>query len=92
MPGIGQQKARDVVAKLQGKMGRFGLIDDTAVTQAPSTSAPAVLKDEAVEVLIQLQYKKAEAEAMVVKALERDPAISSVEALLNEIYKQRVVH
>ena len=28
LPGIGQQKARDIVAKLQGKVGRFLLIQD----------------------------------------------------------------
>ena len=31
LPGIGQQKAKDIVAKLQGKMGRFGLIQDRSV-------------------------------------------------------------
>ena len=91
LPGIGQQKARDIVAKLQGKVARFGLIDDTAVKQGAPIQAPAAFKDEAVEVLIQLQYKKVEAEAMVVKALERNPAISAVEELLNEIYKQKAV-
>ncbi len=90
LPGIGQQKARDIVAKLQGKVSRFGLIGDGSVRRETSAQAPA-FQAEALEVLLQLQYKKAEAEAMVVKALERNQAITSVEALLNEIYKQRAV-
>ncbi|MBF0569390.1 MAG: Holliday junction DNA helicase RuvA [Candidatus Omnitrophica bacterium] len=88
LPGIGQQKAKDVVAKLQGKVSRFGLIQDKAVRE--ESSVPAAFRDEALEVLGQLQYKKAEAEEMIRKALERNKAISTAEELLNEIYKQRV--
>ncbi|NTV29592.1 MAG: Holliday junction DNA helicase RuvA [Candidatus Omnitrophica bacterium] len=84
LPGIGQQKARDIIAKLQGKVGRFGLIRDEAVAHA--TSVPEAFEEEALAVLMQLQYKKAEAEAMVGKALERNPAICTAEELLNAIY------
>lgn len=88
LPGIGQQKARDIVAKLQGKVSRFGLISDKDVKQ---TAEPQVssLRDEAVGVLLQLQYKKPEAEAMVAKALERNKNVSSTEELLNTIYSQK---
>ena len=87
LPGIGQQKARDIVAKLQGKVSRFGLIADVEVKKN-TLSGPA-FKDEAVEVLLQLQYKRNEAEAMVVMALERNKEISSTEELLNMIYSQK---
>jgi Holliday junction DNA helicase RuvA len=87
MPGIGPQKAKDIVAKLQGKVSRFGLINDVAVTVAPALEAP--FKDEAMAVLAQLQYKKSEAEEMVKKAMVRNPKLSTVEELLNEIYQQR---
>ncbi len=87
LPGIGQQKARDIIAKLQGKVSRFGLIPDTGVKRDISTAS--AFKDEAVEVLMQLQYKKAEAEAMIAKALERNGAIASTEELLNTIYSQK---
>ena len=87
LPGIGQQKARDIIAKLQGKVSRFGLIPDAGVRRGVST-APA-FRDEAVEVLVQLQYKKSEAEGMIAKALERNSAIASTEELLNAIYSQK---
>ncbi len=87
LPGIGQQKAKEIVAKLQGKAGRFGLIRDEQVKK-PVGPAPA-FQAETLAVLTQLQYKKAEAEAMILKALERDPSITTTEKLLNEIYKQR---
>ncbi len=88
LPGIGQQKAREIVAKLQGKVGKYGLIQDR---QVPVPSQPVVpdWQDEALEVLLQLQYKRPEAVAMIEKALARAGGISSTEELLNEIYKQR---
>lgn len=87
LPGIGQQKARDIVARLQGKVSRFGLIADKAV--ARSTAPVPAFQDEALEVLTQLQYKRPEAEVMIAKAMERSKEIESTEALLNEIYKQK---
>jgi holliday junction DNA helicase RuvA len=90
LPGIGQQKARDIVAKLQGKISRFGLIQDQAVSGDKGPSA--AFQDEALAVLLQLQYKRQEAEDMIAKALARGKGLTTAEELLNEIYKQRIVH
>jgi Holliday junction DNA helicase RuvA len=88
LPGIGEQKAREIVAKLQGKMGKFTLMRDrvTAVAVAPQWRD---IEEEALHILLQLEYKKAEAEDMIKKALERSPKLATSEELLNEIYKQR---
>lgn len=89
LPGIGLQRAKEVVAKLQGKIGKFGLIQDkrdTPVTVAVKTD----WQKEALDVLLQLQYKKNEAADMIERALERNASINSSEELLNEIYKQKV--
>ncbi len=45
---------------------------------------------EALDVLIQLQYKKYEAQEMIGRALERSADITTTEELLNEIYKLKV--
>ena len=87
LPGIGDQKARLIVAKLQGKVGKYGLIRDSAL--GVKGACPQDLKEEAVNVLLQLQYKKTEAEDMVRKAFERDPHVRSSEELLNEVYRER---
>lgn len=87
LPGIGQQKARDIVAKLQGKVGRFLLIQD-----APARPEPAAMPDfaaEALAVLLQLAYKRPEAEAMIAETLASAPALRDAEALLAEIYRRR---
>ncbi len=90
LPGIGQQKAKDIIAKLQGKVGRFGLIPDKATQENLVSRGGGAFQEEALAVLVQLQYKKPEAMDMIARALERQPAITTVEELLNEIYRQRV--
>ena len=89
LPGIGLQRAKEVVAKLQNKTGRFALIQDKDV-QAPVKMISQGFEQEALEVLLQLQYKRNEAAAMIQKAMERAGGINTVEELLNEIYKQRI--
>jgi len=76
------------VAKLQGKMGKFTLMRDRVAVQSPSTQLSDIA-EEALHILLQLQYKKAEAEGMIKKAFERSPKLATSEELLNEIYKQR---
>ncbi len=89
LPGIGPQKAKEIIAKLQSKVGKFGLIQDQSFAVQP-TVATADWAQEALSVLLQLQYKRPEAQEMIEKALKRTSGISSVEELLNEIYKQRI--
>lgn len=86
LPGIGQQKARDIVAKLQGKVAKFLLIQDAP--GAPTATIPG-FADEALAVLLQLEYKRAEAESMIRETLESAPAIRDSETLLAEIYRQK---
>ncbi|MGZ3498511.1 MAG: Holliday junction branch migration protein RuvA [Vulcanimicrobiaceae bacterium] len=88
LPGIGQQKARDIVAKLQGKVTKFLLIQDAPpveVAQIPDFA------DEALAVLLQLEYKRAEAEQMIRMTLEAAPQIKDAETLLAEIYRQKAL-
>ncbi|MFP4473367.1 MAG: Holliday junction branch migration protein RuvA [Candidatus Omnitrophota bacterium] len=91
LPGIGMQKSKEIVAKLQGRIGKYGLIQDRADGEAVQTeeSVPD-WQTGALDVLLQLQYKRQEAVEMVKRALKRRPEINSTEELLNEIYKQRI--
>ncbi len=89
LPGIGEQRAKEIIAKLQGKMGRFGLMKTASGQSVTGASANASLENEAVEVLLQLQYKKEEARDMVRKAFARKPTLNSVEEVLNEVYRQK---
>jgi len=87
LPGIGQQRAREIVAKLQNKVGKFGLIQDAKTNDLEVKTLD--IQQEALAVLMQLEYKKPEALNMIKKALERCGEIETTEQLLNEVYKQR---
>ena len=90
LPGIGMQRAKEIVAKLQGKVGKFGLIQDKVSGDVVTKKEVSDFQDEVLSVLLQLQYKKQEALDMIQKALDRSENINTAEELLNEIYKQRV--
>jgi len=87
LPGIGQQRAKEVIAKLQNKVGKFGLIQDSQLKGV--TAAAGDVQEEVLAVLTQLGYKKPEALQMIKKAMERDSRIKTSEELLNEVYRQR---
>src|SRR3989338_5122602 len=89
LPGIGDQRAREIIAKLQGKVGKFGLIQTKTDASTPVTDSQNALEEEALAILLRLEYKKPEAKEMVRAALERNPKIKTSEELLNEIYRQQ---
>ncbi|MCK5305514.1 MAG: hypothetical protein KAJ66_00045 [Candidatus Omnitrophica bacterium] len=87
LPGVGRQRAREIIAKLQGKVGKYGLMRDKEKVSRAVVSDD--IQKEAVQVLAQLQYKKQEAEKMLYQAFVSNPNLKTVEEILNEIYRQR---
>jgi len=89
LPVIGEQRGKEIIAKLQGKMGKFGLMQGREPSsKEPASSAPDI-REEVLEVLLQLQYKKEEGRQMIQKAFARKSDLSTVEAVLNEVYRQK---
>jgi len=88
LPGIGEQRAKEIVAKLQGKVGKFALIQGKPELAAAGEAQS--FEEEAVSVLLQLEYNKQEAKQMVKAALARNPKVKTSEELLNEVYRQRL--
>ena len=91
LPGVGEQRAREIIAKLQGKVARFGLIQDAEGKPVKGAKAAPTsdFKAEVIEVLLQLQYRREEAQRMVDRALSQNGALRSAEELLNEVYRQK---
>jgi Holliday junction DNA helicase RuvA len=87
LPGIGAQKAKDIIAKLQGKVSRFGLIQGERDGKRPALHPDFVA--EAIDVLLQLQYRRGEAERMAAEAMAANKEIGNAEELLAEIYRQQ---
>jgi len=86
LPGIGEQRAKEIVAKLQNKVGRFGLIQDRA---SGEKTVAKNISEEALDVLLQLEYKRSEALGMIKKVLEINSGVITTEELLNLVYKQK---
>jgi len=86
LPGIGAQKAKEIVAKLQGKSGRFCLIRGGEATVEPRGED---LTGEAVNILTGVGHTGAEAREMVRRALAHEPPPNTVEDLLNLAYRLR---
>jgi Holliday junction DNA helicase RuvA len=91
LPGIGPQKAKNIVAQLQNKVAKFALAREGAPETPPA--APAVpdvdgLREMVWEVLVkQLGHRPSEASQMIADALRRRPDLMSAEELFNEIYR-----
>ena len=84
LAGIGKQKARQIIAHLQGKVGRFVLIKEEAASK-PKQGKEII--EEARKILRRLQYSAKEIDSMIKKVLDTSGNIDNVETLLNEIYR-----
>ncbi|MEI8176747.1 MAG: hypothetical protein WCG78_07785, partial [Candidatus Omnitrophota bacterium] len=71
----------------QGKVSRFGLIRDGGGSAVPRREDG--IREEAIEVLLQLQYRAKEAGEMVDKALARNQELATCEEILDEVYRQK---
>src|SRR3989440_2364153 len=94
LPGIGPQKAKNIVAQLSAKVAKFALARADAPAAVPSTSAPAPdaegLRELVWEVLTkQLGHRPSEASQLITDALRRRPAITTAEELFDEIYRSQ---
>ena len=87
LPGIGVQKARLVIARLQSKVAKYALVQEG---DKKTAALPFGIEEEAFEILLRLQYKRKEAEDMIQKALIRKPDAKEAEDILNEIYKVKI--
>jgi Holliday junction DNA helicase RuvA len=85
LKGIGTRTAQKIIATLEGKMGKFALIRKTEKHVAEAVED---FPEQVFEVLVkQLGHKASDAKRMIADALKRQPATSSPEALLDEIYR-----
>jgi holliday junction DNA helicase RuvA len=92
LPGIGPQKAKNIVAQLQAKVAKFALAVEGA-TAEPVSGGPAApdtdgLREMVWEILVkQLGHRPSEASQLITDALRRRPEPRSPEELFDEIYR-----
>ena len=86
LSGIGNRTAQKIIATLEGKMGKFVLIN-AGEKSAVVGSAPD-FTEMVLDVLVsQFGHKTLDAKRMISEALERNQAISSPEELFDEVYR-----
>ena len=85
LKGIGRRTAQKIIATLEGKMGKFALIQPADHQEAP------LIEDftkQVLDVMIkQLGHKHVDARKMIAKAMKRNDTITTAEELFDEVYK-----
>ena len=92
LPGVGPQKAKNMVAQLQNKVSKFALAREGApaepVVAAPTPVDADGLRELVWEIMVkQLGHRPSEASQLITDALRRRPSIMSPEELFDEIYR-----
>ena len=90
LSGVGKQKARDLVAALQGKVAKFALMQDSDLERYLGASPPSHdVTAEATQLLIMLGHKRADAERLVQDAFAAEPSTPDAETLVRVIYRKQ---
>jgi Holliday junction DNA helicase RuvA len=89
LPGIGKQKAAKIIAELKGKVERFAVTpdEDKDVVTPRGVTEEDNIAEEAIEVLMQLGYRRQESEDMVRRAIRKHEEITTAEAIIQEIFR-----
>ena len=88
LPGVGTKTAERIVTELRGKMAKFALAPSDVPLSIESEPA-SELKTEALQVLEQLEYSRAEAQRMVADIFARHKNLKSIEEFLRKVFEQR---
>ncbi len=88
LPYIGTKTAERIVTDLRGKMAKFALArsDQPLAVESESFSD---LKMEAIQVLEQLEYSRAEAQRIASEILSRHKNLKSIDEFLRKVFEQR---
>ncbi len=87
LPHIGQKMAERIITDLRGKMAKFALShsEQPLTIESEPTSE---LHAEALQVLLQLEYSRAEADRMVADIFARNKNIKSPEEFLRKVFEK----
>jgi len=86
MPGLGERKARHIVATLRGKVAAWALLQDEGYASVPPPPKEDY-RDEAIEVLVGLGYQRQEARGKVDAAQKRLPKVEGPQEIIREVFR-----
>jgi holliday junction DNA helicase RuvA len=88
LPHIGAKTAERIVTELKGKMSKFALAHSTQPLSIEKESV-SELKEEALAVLLQLEYSRSEAHRMVDEIFAKHKNLKTTEEFLRRVFEQR---
>ena len=85
LKGIGKRTADKIIATLQGKVGKFALMQEDKILEEEEVID---FKKQVEEVLVKdLGHKVSEAQRLIREAMLRNPGIATPEELFEEVYR-----
>ncbi len=85
LKGIGIRTAQKIIASLEGKMGKFALMQ---ADDQPEVTEIEDLELQVIDVLVkQLGHKRSDAKAMVTQAVQQNPGFSTAEEIFDAVYR-----
>ena len=84
LPGVGKRMADQIIAELAGKLDEFALV---AAAQRGDTSDWAQAHSEALEILLQLGERRADAQELIERVRQVDPKIDRPEKIVQAVYR-----
>ncbi len=87
LPYVGAKTAERIITELRGKMAKFALArsEEPLSVEEPSASE---LKQEALQVLEQLEYSRSESQRMVEEIFARHKNLKTAEEFLRKVFEQ----
>lgn len=91
LPGIGDRTAKKMIATLRGRCIEEALLQDEGydrITPARPATPFDELRGDALEILLALGHRKADAEAKIDVVMDHNPEIRAPEDLIREVYRR----
>lgn len=88
LPGVGAQKAKDIVATLQGKLGRFVDVSEVEAVRPPQGIPESDIEEQALLVLEQLGMARADALRAVLALRESQPAPQTPDEIVKAVFRR----
>ncbi|MEA3403021.1 MAG: Holliday junction branch migration protein RuvA [Armatimonadota bacterium] len=85
LPGVGKQRARDMISKLQESMGPYLAADEELPERGPADELTA----EALAILTQLGLSQSEALKRVQAVRDAEPEIDEVDELVRAVFRRK---
>jgi len=88
LPGVGAQKAKDIVATLQGKVGRFIDVAEVEAARPPGGLPESDAEEQSLVELEQLGMTRADALRAVLHLREAQPDLKTADQIVKAVFRR----